>query len=81
MLSKLTSLNASERSLPNHSSRQASVADVGAIILRNDVDGIPAVHVLVSREYAESVWDSIVHAGHEFHLAPFGLRAQRLLNV
>jgi len=81
VLGKLTSLDLSERSLPNLACGQTSVAHVGAIVLRQDADGIPAMHVLVSREYAASVWDAIVHAGHEFNLAPFGLRAQRLLNV
>jgi heterotetrameric sarcosine oxidase gamma subunit len=81
VMSKLTSINVSERSLPNLSCGQTTVAHVGAILLRNDVDGIPAFHMLVSREYAESVWDAVLHAGHEFHLSPFGLRAQRLLNV
>jgi aminomethyltransferase len=81
VLSKLTSLNLSETSLPNLSCGQSSLAHVGAIILRKDLKSVPAYHVLVSREYGESVWDSVVHAGHEFHLAPFGLQAQQLLEV
>jgi aminomethyltransferase len=81
VLSKLTSLNLSETSLPNLSCGQSSLAHVGAIILRKDLNRVPAYHVLVSREYGESVWDSVVHAGHEFHLAPFGLQAQQLLEV
>jgi len=81
VMSKLSSINVSERSLPNLSCGQTGVAHVGAIVLRKDVGGIAAFHILVSREYAESVWDAIMHAGHEFHLSPFGLRAQRQLNV
>jgi heterotetrameric sarcosine oxidase gamma subunit len=79
VLPKLTSIDVSEDSFPNLSCRQTSVAHVGAIILRNDFGGGPAFHVLVSREYGESVWDAMLHAGHEFHLSPFGLEAQRLL--
>ena len=81
VLGKLTSLNLSDSSLPDLSCGQASLAHVHAIILRKDVDSIPAYHLLVSREYGESVWDSVVHAGHEFHLSPFGLEAQQLLKV
>jgi glycine cleavage system aminomethyltransferase T len=51
------------------------VAHVPGIILRDDLGDIPAYHLLVSREYGESVWDAILHAGHEFHIAPCGLKA------
>ena len=81
VLAKLTSLNLSERSLPDLSCGQASLAHVRAIILRKDLDGLPAYHLLVSREYGESIEDSVLHAGHEFHISPFGLQAQQLLKV
>lgn len=81
VLWKLTSLNLSEASLPHLPCGQASVAHVHAIVLRQNLGRIPAFHLLVSREYAESVWDALLHAGHEFHLSPFGLRAQQLLQV
>ena len=81
VLAKLTSLNLSERSLPNLSCGQASLAHVRAVVLRKDLDSLPAYHLLVSREYGESVEDSVLHAGHEFHLSPFGLQAQQLLKV
>jgi glycine cleavage system aminomethyltransferase T len=73
VLRKLTSLNAA--TLENLGCGQASVAHVPGIILREDLAEIPAYHLLVSREYGESVWDAILHAGHEFHLAPCGLKA------
>lgn len=81
VLSKLTSLNLSESSLPDLSCGQSSLAHVRAIILRKDLEGIPAYHLLVSWEYGESVWESVRHAGQEFHLSPFGLQAQQLLKV
>lgn len=81
VLGKLTSLNLSETSLPDLTCGQSRVAHVHAIILRHDLDGVPAYQLLVSREYGESVWDSVLHAGHEFHLSPFGLQAQQLLKV
>jgi len=74
ILRKLTSLNVT--ALKNLGCGQASLAHVHSLILRDDLrGGIPAFHILISREYAESVWEAILHAGHEFHLAPFGLKA------
>jgi glycine cleavage system aminomethyltransferase T len=58
---------------------QTSLAHVHSIVLRDDLQGVPAFHILVSREYGESVWESILHAGHEFQLAPFGLKALEVL--
>jgi len=81
VLSKLTSLNLSESSLPNLSCGQSSLAHVRAIILRKDVEKVPAYHLLVSRDYGEGVWEAVVHAGDEFNLCPFGLEAQRLLRM
>lgn len=81
ILSKLTSLSLSESSLPDLSCGQSSVAHVHAIILRQDLEGIPAYHLLASREYGESVWECILQAGHEFQLSPFGLQAQQLLGA
>lgn len=77
ILRKLTSL--SVRGLQNLDCGQASLAHVHSIILRDDMRGVPAFHILVSREYSESVWHAILHAGHEYHLSPFGLQALKLV--
>jgi sarcosine oxidase subunit alpha len=79
VLSKLTSLNLSEGARANLTCAQASLAHVNAIVLRDDLPGIPAFHLLVGREYGESVWESVLHAGQEFDITPFGLEAQKLL--
>jgi len=81
VLSKLTSLNLAENARGNLTGAQANVAHVHAIILRKDLPGIPAYHLLVGRDYGESVWESVLHAGHEFQITPFGLEAQKLLKV
>lgn len=77
ILRKLTSLNVS--ALQNLGCGQASLAHVNSIVLRDDLPGMPAFHILVSREYGESVWEAVLHAGHEFQLAPFGLKALEFL--
>ncbi len=79
VLSKLTSLNLSEGARANLTCAQAGVAHVHAIVLRDDLSGIPAFRLLVGREYGESVWESILHAGQEFDITRFGLEAQKLL--
>jgi glycine cleavage system aminomethyltransferase T len=79
VLGKLTSLNLSDAALPNLSCAQASLAHVHSIFLREDIGSIHGFRLLVSREYGESAWEAIVHAGHEFHLQPFGLGALELL--
>jgi len=77
VLRKLTSLNVS--TLGNLACGQANVGHVHGKVLREDIGDIPAFHILVSREYGESVWDAILHAGHEFDIAPFRLRALEFL--
>jgi len=81
ILRKLTSLNVSDRSLPDLACGQSSLAHVRAIVVRKDISGVSAYHLLVSREYGESVWDSVLHAGEEFKISLFGLQAQQLLKV
>jgi glycine cleavage system aminomethyltransferase T len=79
VLCKLTSLNVSESALPDAGCGQASLAHVRAIILRRDLGPLPAFHLLVSREYGESVWDSVLHAGQDFRITQFGLNALQIL--
>ncbi len=82
VLSKLTSLRLSDDALPTGGGcAQASVAHAHGTILREDFPQLPAYHLLISREYAESVWESILHAGHECHMRPFGLKALELLRA
>jgi glycine cleavage system aminomethyltransferase T len=80
VLRKLTSLNVSERALPDLGCGQAAVSHVRSIVLRQDIGGVLAFHLLTGREYAESMWEAVEHAGHEFGLAPFGLEALGKLN-
>jgi len=75
VLRKLTSLNVSEGALPDLGCGQAAVSHVRSIVLRQDIGGVPAFHLLTGREYAESMWEAVEHAGHEFGLAAFGLEA------
>ena len=77
VLRKLTSLNVSQAALPDGGCGQAGLAHVHATVLRRDLGALPAFLLLVSRDYAESVWEAVMHAGHEYHMTPFGLAALR----
>ena len=79
LLNKVTSFNLSDVALPNLRAAQGLVAHTHAVVLREDIGSIPAFHLLVSREYGESVWETIVDAGQEFHLCPFGWTALQAL--
>jgi sarcosine oxidase subunit alpha len=79
VLNKLTSLNLSDEARGNLTCAQSSVAHVHATVLRQDLGGTPAYHLLVGREYGESVWKSVLHAGHEFRITPFGVKALELM--
>jgi glycine cleavage system aminomethyltransferase T len=75
ILGKLTSLNTSTEKLPNLACAAASVAHVHTIVLREDMRDVPAYHLLVTRDYAESFWEAVMHAGEEFSLTAFGMDA------
>jgi glycine cleavage system aminomethyltransferase T len=79
VLRKLTSLNVSDSSLPSHSCGQANVAHVHTILLREDLGMLLSYTMLISREYSESVWESVRHAGREFNIVPLGVDAVDLL--
>jgi len=70
ILSKLTSLNVSDRALPDGASGQTSLAHTHCIVLRDDRGGVPAFHLLVARDYGQYVWEALLHAGEEYHLTP-----------
>lgn len=81
VLAKLMSVDLSHKALPNLCCTQANVAHTYAIVLRDDLPRFSAYHILISREYSEGVWESIIDAGHEYDLHPFGLKALELLSM
>jgi glycine cleavage system aminomethyltransferase T len=71
VLSKLTSLNL------DLTKAFGAVAHVRSLVTRHELGFM----VMVPRDYAESVWEAILHAGEEFHITPFGLEAYRRLEA
>src|SRR5262249_53109494 len=79
ILSKLTSINVSDRALPDGACGQASLAHTQCIVLRNDRGELPAYHLLVARDSGVDVWEALLRAGEEFHLSPVGHHAVEAL--
>jgi glycine cleavage system aminomethyltransferase T len=81
VFSLLTSLDASETAVANLACAETRIAHVHALVLREDINQLPAFHLLIPREYSESAWTSILHAGGEFGIRPAGLGALALLRA
>jgi heterotetrameric sarcosine oxidase gamma subunit len=77
VLQKLTTLNVREEAMAEGAGRQTRLAHVNAIILRSDCAGLPGFLILNTRDVAEHVWESLLHAGREFGARPFGIVAQQ----
>jgi sarcosine oxidase subunit alpha len=81
MLGKLCALPLSPRDFPNQRVAQSSLAMVHTIIVRNDLGNLAAFELYVERPYAEYVWTSLMDAGQEFGIIPFGCGVTELLEV
>ncbi len=56
---------------------QTSVAQISAIVLRDDLAGVPAYHLLANSAAAEYLWDRLIEAMAEFDGRPVGWTAVR----
>lgn len=72
VLTKLCALPLNDRDFPNQRVAQGSLAKAHAIVVRNDVEALPAFELYVDRSLGEYVWTSIMDAGREFGIIPFG---------
>ncbi len=81
MLAKLTDLDLSAQALPYLRVVQGKVAGVPAIILRIGFVGELGYEMHFPAEYGEYMWDTLMEAGKEFGIAPFGMEAQRILRL
>lgn len=80
-LAKLTDIDLSPRAFRYMRSAQGMVADVPCLLLRIGFVGEAGWEVHFPAEYGEYMWRSIMDAGEEFGIAPFGLEAQRILRL
>jgi heterotetrameric sarcosine oxidase gamma subunit len=80
ILKRICPINLDNRSFVSGQCAQASLARVGAVLVRDDVGNLPNYLILVSRDYGEYCWESIVHVGQKYGLRCYGVSAARRLD-
>lgn len=81
VLKKLTDADLSSDVMPYLAASQIQIAGVPAIVLRIGFVGELGYEIHVPSQFGLHVWESIIEAGREFSIAPFGLEAQRVLRL
>ena len=81
VLSQLTDVDLTSRTFPYLAAREGTVADVPATILRVGFVGELGYEIHVPASCATHVWKSLLQAGQQFAVRPFGVEAQRLLRL
>lgn len=80
-LAKLTNRDLSNKRFGYMRCRRADVAGVPSLMLRIGFVGETGWEIHFPAEYGEHVWDSILEAGKEFDIRPFGVETQRVLRL
>ena len=81
VLAPLADFDASATTFPYLALREGQVAGVPTRVLRVGFVGELGYEIHVPAEYAPHVWDSLIKAGTEHGIRPFGVEAQRLLRL
>lgn len=76
LLMEMTQLDLSSRQGGRWCS-EGGLAKVRAIVVRGGADSFD---VFFGRDYAEYVWDELMHLGKRYSLSPFGVEAHRLIH-
>ena len=77
LISKLCSLDCSDRAFPDGAVKQTSFAKTKQMIIRRDESGVPAFAVIGGRSCATYLWEITVEAGAEFGVTQIGANALR----
>jgi sarcosine oxidase subunit alpha len=81
VIGKLADLDLSGESLPNLACAQTGIHHVHALVARQDLPSVRAYLIFTGRESAEWLWETVMHAGHEFGMQPFGSQAHEILGA
>ena len=81
VLKKLTDADLSSDVMPYLAASECVIAGVPAIVLRIGFVGELGYEIHVPSQFGLHVWESILEAGREFSISPFGLEAQRVLRL
>jgi sarcosine oxidase subunit alpha len=81
VFSKLTECDLTREAFPYMACRQALVNGISCILLRIGFVGETGWEIHCPAESAEELWNSLLTAGADFGILPFGVEAQRLLRL
>ena len=81
IMRKVTELDCSAEAFTYLDGKQAEVAGVPCLILRIGFVGEVGYEIHCPAAQGEHLWDSLMEAGREFGVKPFGLEPQRLLRL
>jgi sarcosine oxidase subunit alpha len=81
VLARLTDADVSREAMPYLAAAECQVAGVPAIILRIGFVGELGYEIHVPADFGAHVWDSLMAAGGDDGLRPFGVEAQRVLRL
>jgi sarcosine oxidase, subunit alpha len=81
LLQPLTDCDLRTRAFPYMACRQAEVAGVPCILLRIGFVGETGWEIHFPAEYGEYLWDTLMAAGREHGIQPFGVETQRVLRL
>jgi sarcosine oxidase, subunit gamma len=79
MFAKICGVDLRPHKFENRRIAQTSAAKMGAVIVRDDMGGLPAYHVLADMASSEYLWACLLDAMAEFDGKPVGLTALRRL--
>ncbi len=75
VLSQLCALDFAPSAFANHTAKQSSLAKTTQLIVRRDIAALPAFSLIGARSLAAYVWDTLLHTGHAYGIAPMGRKA------
>ena len=81
VLARLTDLDLSSNTFPYLGVRQANIAGISALLLRVGFVGEWGYEIHVAADSAIALWNTLLEAGAEHGITPFGVEAQRLLRL
>jgi sarcosine oxidase subunit alpha len=81
IMGRVSDLHCSNEAFPYLDGKQGQVAGVPCLILRIGFVGEVGYEIHFSSAYGEHVWDSLLEAGGDLGIRPFGLEPQRILRL
>ncbi|MEX2304057.1 MAG: 2Fe-2S iron-sulfur cluster-binding protein [Bryobacterales bacterium] len=81
LLVRLTELDLSNQAVPYLATASGTVAGVPALLLRIGFVGELGYEIHFPAEYGEYLWSTLLEAGRDLGIQPFGVEAQRVLRL